>query len=105
MMRYSVAQRTKEIGIRMALGTSRSQVVRMVMREGLLLVGVGVAVGMAGSLALTNSIRALLFEVGPGDPVTLCAVTLLLAVAALMACYIPAHRATGVDPMLALRCD
>src|SRR5262249_45980481 len=105
MMHYSVAQRTQEIGIRMALGARQSQVVRMVFREGLLLVGAGVGMGLAGSLALTRSIRALLFEVGPGDPVTLGGVSLLLTGTALLACYVPAHRATRVDPMLALRCD
>jgi putative ABC transport system permease protein len=105
MMHYSVAQRTQEIGIRMALGARQSQVVRMVLREGLLLVGAGVAVGLAGSLALTRVIRTLLFEVGPGDPITLSAVSLLLTGAGILACYFPAHRATRVDPMLALRCD
>ena len=77
----------------------------MVMREGVLLVGAGLGMGLAGSLALTRSIRGLLFEVGPGDPVTLSAVSLLLAGIALLACYVPARRATRVDPMLALRCE
>jgi putative ABC transport system permease protein len=105
MMHYSVVQRTQEIGIRMALGARQSQVVRMVVREGLLLVGTGVGMGLAGSLALMRSIRALLFEVGPGDPFTLSAVSLLLTGTALLACYVPARRATRVDPMLALRCE
>jgi putative ABC transport system permease protein len=105
MMHYSVAQRTQEIGIRLALGARQSQVARMVLREGLLLVGVGVGAGLAGSVVLTTWIRALLFEVGPGDPVTLGAVSLLLTGTALLACYVPARRATRVDPMLALRCD
>jgi predicted permease len=105
MMHYSVAQRTKEIGIRMALGASRATVVQMILREGLLLVAAGVGIGIAGSLALSGFIRSLLFEVGPGDPITLSAVSLLLAGIALLACFIPARRATRVDPMLALRCD
>jgi ABC-type antimicrobial peptide transport system permease subunit len=71
----------------------------------LLLVGAGIGMGHAGSLALTRTIRSLLFEVGPGDPATLSAVSLLLAGIALLACYIPARRATRIDPMLALRCD
>jgi putative ABC transport system permease protein len=105
MMHYSVAQRTKEIGIRLAVGARQANVVGMILREGLLLVGAGVGIGLAGSLALARSIRTLLFEVGPGDPVTLSAVSLLLATIALFACYTPARRATRIDPMLALRCD
>jgi putative ABC transport system permease protein len=105
MMHYSVAQRTHEIGLRMALGARPAYVIWMVMREGVLLVGAGVAMGLAGSLVLTRSIRSLLFEVEPGDPATLSAVSMLLAGVALLACYLPAQRATRVDPMLALRCD
>lgn len=105
MMHYTVAQRTKEIGIRMAIGASQTNVVQMILREGLLLAAVGLAIGFAGSLALSHSIRSLLFEVGPGDPITLSMVSLLLAGLALLACYIPARRATRIDPMLALRCD
>ena len=105
MMHYAVAQRTKEIGIRIAIGASRANVVQMILREGLLLVAVGVGIGLGGSLALSRSIRSLLFEVGPGDPITLSAVTILLASIALFACFIPARRATQIDPMIALRCD
>jgi len=105
MMHYTVAQRTREIGIRMALGASRAAVVRMVLREGLVLVAAGCGIGLAGSLLFSRSIRSLLFEVGPGDPDTLSAVSLLLASIALLACYIPARRATRVDPVIALRCD
>ena len=89
----------------MAMGARPANVVQMVMREGFLLVGTGVGMGLAGSLVLTRSIRSLLFEVGPGDPATLSAVSLLLAGIALLACYVPARRATRVDPMLALRCE
>jgi putative ABC transport system permease protein len=104
-MHYTVVQRTKEIGIRMAIGASRANVVQMILAEALLLVGVGVGVGLAGSLALSRSIRSLLFEVAPGDPITLSAVSLLLAGIALFACFIPARRATQIDPMIALRCE
>ena len=89
----------------MAIGASRANVVQMILREGLLLVGVGVGIGLGGSLALSRSIRSLLFEVGPGDPITLSTVTILLAGIALFACFIPARRATQIDPMIAFRCD
>jgi putative ABC transport system permease protein len=105
MMHYTVAQSTREIGIRMALGASRAAVVGMVLHEGLVLVAAGCGIGLAGSLLFSRSIRSLLFEVGPGDPATLSAVSLLLAGVALIACYIPARRATRVDPIIALRCD
>jgi putative ABC transport system permease protein len=105
MMHFWVAQRTREIGVRMALGALPVNVLRMVMREGLLLVAIGAGAGLAGSLALTRSIRTLLFEVGPTDPITLSAVVLLLMSIALLACYIPARRATRIDPITALRCD
>ena len=105
MMHYSVAQRIREIGIRMAMGARPANVVRMILGEGLLLVGAGAGIGFAGSFAVTRLIRNLLFEVGSGDPPTLLAVSLLLAGIALSACYLPARRATRVDPMLALRCE
>lgn len=105
MMHYTVAQRTREFGIRMALGARRAAVIGMVLREGLVLVAVGCGIGLAGSLLFSSSIRSLLFEVGPGDPVTFSAVSLMLAGIALVACYIPARRATRVDPVIALRCD
>lgn len=105
MMHYSVAQRRQEIGIRIAIGARQTDVVTMILREGLILVGVGLGIGLAGSLALARSIRTFLFEVGPGDPITLSGVSLLLVGIALLACYIPARRATRIDPMLALRCD
>jgi ABC-type antimicrobial peptide transport system permease subunit len=89
----------------MAIGASRAHIVQMILREALLLVGVGVGIGLAGSLALFRSIRSLLFEVGPSDSITLSAVSILLAGIALFACFIPARRATQIDPMIALRCD
>ncbi|HUB31122.1 MAG TPA: ABC transporter permease [Terracidiphilus sp.] len=105
MMHYAVAQRTREIGIRMALGAGRAAVVRMVLHEGFVPVAAGCGIGLAGSLLFSRSIRSLLFEVGPGDPATLSGVSLLLAGIALLACYIPARRATRVDPVIALRCE
>lgn len=102
---YRVAQRTREIGIRMALGADRSTVVGMVLYEGVVLVLMGCGMGLVGSLVFSRSIRSLLFEVGPGDPLTFIAVLALLAAMALIACYIPARRATQVDPVIALRCD
>jgi putative ABC transport system permease protein len=105
MMHFAVAQRTREIGVRMALGARPANVLRMVMREGFLLVAIGTAAGLAGSLALTRFIRSLLFQVTPGDPLTLAAVSVLLALIALLACFLPARHATRVDPMTALRCE
>jgi len=105
MMHYSVVQRTQEIGIRMALGAQRANVLNMVFREGLALTLVGVVLGAAGSLALTRSISSLLFGVTPGDPVTFGAVSATLAAIALAGCYLPARRATRVDPLAALRSD
>src|SRR5262249_21546648 len=105
MMHYSVVQRTQEIGIRMALGARRASVLGMVLREGLALAAVGVAVGIAGSLALMRAISSLLFEVTPWDPLTFAAVSLALGGIALIGCYLPAQRAMRVDPMIALRSE
>ncbi len=103
VMSYVVGQRTNEIGLRMALGASPGSVVRMVMRQGLTLVAVGLLVGLAGSVAATRLLTSMLFEVKPGDPVTYAGVTALLVIVALAASYIPARRATRVDPLAALR--
>lgn len=103
VMAYSVTQRTREIGVRMALGAQGRDVMRMVLRRGLLLTGVGVAVGIAGALALGKSVNTLLFGVQASDPVTFVAVACVLAAVALLASYIPARRATRVDPLIALR--
>jgi putative ABC transport system permease protein len=100
---YSVSQRTQEIGIRVALGARSGDVSRMVLREGLLLGGSGVALGLAAALATTRVLRSLLFEVTPTDPVTLGAVACLLLAVAVAATLWPARRATQVDPMVALR--
>jgi ABC-type antimicrobial peptide transport system permease subunit len=105
MMHYSVVQRTQEIGIRMALGARRASVLAMVLREGLALAAVGVAVGIAGSLVLMRAISSLLFEVAPWDPLTFAAVSLALGGIALIGCYLPAQRAMCVDPMIALRSE
>jgi putative ABC transport system permease protein len=105
LLHYSVAQRTYEIGVRMALGARSWQVVGMVTGEGLRLVLFGVAAGSLAALALTRTISGLLFGVRPADPVTFGAVALLLAAVAVIACYVPARRATQVDPMTALRSE
>lgn len=100
---YSVAQRTHEIGIRMALGATRVDVLRMVVGQGVKLVGMGVAVGLVAALCLARSIESLLFQVSATDATTFIAVPLLLIAVALLACYVPARRATKVDPLIALR--
>jgi predicted permease len=100
---YSVARRVQEIGIRMALGAQRWDVLVLVLREGLILTGVGVGIGLIVALALTRVLRNQLFEIAPTDPVTFVSTALLLVVVALVACYLPARRAARTDPMVALR--
>jgi len=100
---YMVSQRTHEIGIRMALGAQRADVLRMVIRDGIFMAGTGIVVGIGGALALTRLLRSLLFEIRPTDPLTFIGVSLLLGLVALAACYIPARRAMRVEPMEALR--
>jgi putative ABC transport system permease protein len=100
---YSVAQRTQEFGIRMALGARRGDVVRMVLGQGLRLALFGLLIGLAGSLAVARLIAGLLFGISPADPATLAVTSLLILGVALLACYIPARRAARVDPMVALR--
>jgi putative ABC transport system permease protein len=103
VMAYSVSQRTMEFGIRMALGASRGNVLRQVLRQGMLLVGIGVTIGIAAALALGRVVESMLYHLSPRDPVTLAAIVLLLLVVSLVACLVPARRATKVDPMVALR--
>jgi len=100
---YLVNQRTREVGIRIALGAARADVLGMILREGLGLVGIGLAVGFIASLGLTRLLLALLFEVRPADLPTAAGVAALLAAVTLFACYLPARRASRVDPMIALR--
>jgi len=100
---YSMTQRTHEIGIRVALGARPQDVLRMVVGQGMVLAGVGIAAGVAGALALTRFLRSSLFEIRPTDPATFSVVAALLALVSLAACYVPARRATKVDPMVALR--
>jgi putative ABC transport system permease protein len=103
MMAYAVSQRTQEIGIRMAIGARRGDVVAMVMRQGAWLAMTGLVAGVTGAFALTRVMVSLLFDVAPGDPLTFVTVTVLMLALTLLAAYIPARRASRVDPMLALR--
>jgi hypothetical protein len=102
---FATSQRTREIGVRVAVGGSTRDILRLVFTEGAQRVAVGVLVGWAGSLAVTRVVAALLYQVSPTDPLTLGTTTALLAVVALLACYWPARRATRVDPLVALRSD
>jgi predicted permease len=102
---YSVSRRTREIGVRVALGARSRDVLTMVLGQGLRTILIGIGIGFAGSLAITRTLQSLLFGVTPSDPITFAAVILLLATTALLACYIPARRAAKVDPIVALRCE
>ena len=100
---FGAAQRTHEIRLRMALGAARGDILKLISRHGVVLVGAGVVVGLLAALGLTRGMHKLLLGVSPSDPFTYLAVVILLAMVSLLACWIPARRATRVDPMVALR--
>ena len=102
-MAYTSAQRTREIGIRMALGAQGSVVIRLILKQGLTLILIGIAAGIAGALAAARAMSSLLYGVSAADPATFAAISLMLLAVALLACYLPARRAAKVDPMVALR--
>ncbi len=105
VLSYAVALRTRESGIRMALGAQRRQVMGMVVREGSGLTAIGIAIGVAGAAGLTRFLGGMLFGLTPLDPLTFVAVSLLLGLVAMLASYLPARRATRVDPLVALRSE
>ena len=105
VMAYSVSQRTRELGIRMALGAQTSQVIHLVLRQGMLLAVVGLVFGLFAAFGSTRLAGSLLYGVNPSDPVIFVGVTSLLGLAALAACYFPARRATRIDPVQALRAE
>jgi len=102
---YTVSQRTQEIGVRMAIGAQRGDVLSMVVGGGMKLALVGVAIGLAAAMALSRALDTMLFEVAPSDPTSYAATAIVLLVVAALACYIPARRAMRVDPIVALRAE
>ena len=103
VLAFSVSARTNEIGIRMSLGADRGTVQRMILREGGVLLAIGLGLGVAGSYFATTSLRSLLFGVQPHDPVTLIGVALMMAAIGVVACWIPARRAARIDPAITMR--
>jgi putative ABC transport system permease protein len=104
VLSQSVSQRTQEIGVRMALGADRGVVLKMILKQGLVLTSAGIAVGLCGAFALTRLLSSLLFEIRPTDPPTFALLSGILIAVAAVACYVPARRATSVNPIDALRC-
>jgi putative ABC transport system permease protein len=102
---HGVVQRTREIGIRAALGANAWDLLRLVLGQGLAMIALGLAVGVAGSIAVLRLLRAFLFGVGSADPFTLAAMAGVMAIVALAACYLPARQATRVDPLIALKTE
>ena len=105
VLAFGVAQRTREIGVRVALGAARSEVVGLIVKQGMLLVAIGLVIGLFGSLAATRVMQSLLYETDVYDPLTFAIVPVLLALVSLAACYVPARRAAVVDPMVTLRSE
>jgi putative ABC transport system permease protein len=103
VMAYTFSRRTNEIGIRMAMGAQRADIFRIAVGEGAMIVAFGLAAGLVGSLLLTRFLQSMLFDVKATDPLTFAAISALLAAVALAACFVPARRATKVDPLVALR--
>ena len=102
---YSVAQRTRELGIRIALGAQRSDVLRLILRQGMTLVAIGVVAGLAASIGLTRLMATLLYGVSATDPITFLALSITLLSVAFVACWLPARRASAVDPIVALHAE
>jgi ABC-type antimicrobial peptide transport system permease subunit len=105
VLSYTVAQRTREIGVRMALGAERRDVVTLVLKQGAVLIAGGLALGLLGSLALTSVLRSMMYGISVRDPATLLGVAIALGAVALLACWLPALRASTVDPTVALRSE
>ncbi|MCA1659404.1 MAG: FtsX-like permease family protein [Verrucomicrobiaceae bacterium] len=105
VMAYSVAQRTSEIGIRIALGAGKGSIFRLVVGQAMTLVGISLIIGLAGAFAATRLLNSLLFGVGASDPVTFISIVLLVSAVAFIAAWLPARRATRVDPIIALRAE
>jgi putative ABC transport system permease protein len=105
VLAYTVSQCTREIGIRIALGAARADVLGLVLKQGCAIAGIGMLIGLAGAAAMSRSLTTLLFGLTPLDPITFVGVSALLAAVALVACYMPARRAMRVDPIVALRTE
>ena len=105
VMAYAVAQRTNELGLRLALGAPRGNIMRLVLGQGMKLAGLGILLGLVGAVTLTRGLRSLLYGVSATDPLTFSVIALLPMVVTMLACWIPARRAAKVDPLVALRCE